>query len=210
MTEAAAPEEVTIIAVDRTALAKLKSEWTEMLAAYKDVPCDSLEAKAQWVEWRNHVHDIITGNETDRTDLTRPINAELRTLNTWFKESVAPAVAFKELANAKVEAFELAQDAAAKAAREAAQLAAQTGDDEAVYEALAAIPEQEKVEGNSTRFSWEPTVVDFAKLDDSYKLADLKKLKLFAGIHGKSDVAPVLPGVTFTRKAKSQPTGSRK
>jgi hypothetical protein len=203
-------ETTVLVPVDRTALAKFSAEWRTHLTEFADVPCTSDEEAAWWTAWRNSSHDALTAQDTERKETTGPLYTEFTTINGWYKEESAPALEFKKLANEKLSGYALAQEAAAKAAREAAQLAAQTGDDEAVYEALSAIPNIEKAEGSSTRFGWEPTVVDFAQLDDAYKLADTKKLKAFAALHGKSDVAPVLAGVTFARVAKSQPTGSRK
>jgi hypothetical protein len=203
--------EETLVPVDRSALARLEQDWSGVLKAYKEVPCDSPDALLQWVDWRNHAHGVLKEHEVERTDVTKPINVDLRRINKWFKDGAASLTAFKKLANEKIEAYELAQEAAAVAGRLAAQVAAATGDDEAVYDALAAIPDQTKTSGNSVRMVWEAEVFEVDLLPEEWTQRVVREdviatyLKTFEG----RDTIPGMAGIRFKRVAKARPVGSR-
>lgn len=199
-----------IVPVDRTALARFGETWKDHLNSARDVPCSSPEEAEWWTAWRNAAHDALQAHDGERKEASGPYYNDFTVINKWFGTSGLPATELKNLANEKLAAFALEQEAASKAAAARAQLAAEAGDEDAVYEALAAIPDVQRTEGNSLRMGWTIEVVDEAAVNRAFTSFDEKKFrKAYPGLD-KMDVAPEAPGLKFTRTARAQPTGRRK
>lgn len=204
-----------LVPVDRHELATFKQDWTARLEEYKEIPCTDAEQAGWWTMWRNHAHEQLQARDEERKAVSGPYYNDFTTINKWFKDTGISATQFKELANKKLESYELAREAASQAAVAAAQLAAESGDEDAVYEALAAIPDVQRTDGNTNQFYWEVDEIDLDAMkthptSQAYLMVDTKKL---AGVGraaaASNNPAPSIPGVTWKRSAKSKPTGKR-
>ncbi len=204
-------ETATLVPVDRHALAGFNGEWTLKLSEFADVPCTSPDEEAWWVEWRNHVHTELTRLDAERKEVTGPLDREKKLIDGWYKADRAPAERFKELANKKLGAYALAQDAAATAAQQAATAALASGDNDAVVDALAAIPDIQKAAGNSTRLEWVWEVENIDQVPAMYtrKVIDDAAVQAYVDRMGDGHY-PMMPGIRFTKVAKVRPTGRRK
>lgn len=193
--------------VDGTALNLHLAHWKDALAKFAELPCETEAQEVMWGKWLSQAQDTIKNLETDRKSEVEPFNKEVTAINGHYRTSRAPAEAFKELAKEKLAASALARQLAEDAALAAAALASKAGDSEAVYEALASVPDTVKVAGAATRFEYQATVVDFAALSDSFKLADDKKLKAHANLGGEPSP---LSGVVFNKVAVVAARGGKK
>lgn len=208
-------ETTALVPVDRTQLSKFESEWKAYLAEFAEVPCGSAEEAAWWTAWRNEVHEQLTARDGERKEVTGPLYREYTTINGWYNNTGTPAAEFKALANKKLSDYALAQEAASTAAAAAAELAAQAGDEDAVYEALASIPDVQKLDGNTMFMGWEvdefdPEVMAANGTAKLYLVLDTKSIARLLKAAGSQAHPPVLAGVKFKRVARSQPTGKRK
>lgn len=202
----------TLVPVDRHELTTLEQQWADSLQAYKEVPCESPLALETWVTWRNHAHEAIKEHESTRLEVTGPLNKDIRRINKWFKAGTASLRAFKELANERIEAYELKLDREAAAKRLEATQAAAAGDHEAVYDALAAVPDQTKTAGNSVRMVWSAQVDDVSQLPAQWTrtVANEETIVEYLKMHEDKDFIPPVPGLSFVRVAKARPVGRRK
>lgn len=200
-------EKKAAVILNNGVLTQHLNHWTDALAKFAELPCETEAQELMWGKWLSASQDTIKTLEDARKKDVGPFNDVVSEINADYRTHRAPAEAFKALAKEKIGACQLARQLAADAAQEAARLAAQAGDSEAVYEALAAVPDTVKVAGAATRFEYQATVVDFAALDDSFKLADDKKLKAYANLGGEP--AP-LPGVVFNKVAVVAARGGKK
>jgi hypothetical protein len=198
---------VAILDIDHTRLEASRQEWQSILEAYRDLPCSTLEEEDQWADWLNAAHAVVKAAEAERLSKTGPINAELKATAAAYNESVAPAVAFKALAAEKLAAAKHARKLAEEAARAAAQLAAQAGDSEGVYAALATVgAANEKISGTTGRTVVTVEVVDINLVDRALLILDEKKALALYKLTGGQPV----PGLKFTTTTKVQPTGRAK
>ncbi len=200
---------IVTVDIDADQLTTTFDSWREALAAYSELPCETEADEEFWNEWLTSCQDTIKFYETERKEKVGPLNDEVSCVNKQYKDSLEPTQAFKVLAKAKIAGAHERRALAATAAKQAAQLAAHAGDSEAVYAALAALPDDVKGTGSSARFTWEPTVVDFAALPDVYKLPNVKELAAYGKAYSKHDFAPNIPGVAWKKIAVVSAKGTR-
>jgi hypothetical protein len=197
----------TILPVDRHALNNTHATWQNILEAYAALPCGTLEEEDMWADWMNAAHIAAKILETERKGLTGPIDKELKTIAGYFTHAAAPALAFKELASTKIAAARGARQLAAKAAVDEARLAAQAGDTDAVYAALAvSAAGSEKVAGTSARQELTFSVVDISQVPRAFLCLDERLVKA----HLKANPTDSIPGIEHSFNTKIQPAGVRK
>lgn len=205
-------EQTAIAPIDHTRLQGYRSSWGTALASYAEVPCDSAEGEAFWVQVRNAVHDAIQTLETERKEIALPIDRELKALNKTYREAREPAEALKELANKKLAEYAVAIEATRNAALVAATDAAKAGDTAQVSEALAVAAEAHTTaSGNTVRYSWKWSVEDVSQLPGLYTKVVANEDAIAEYISRLDEgFYPHLPGVKFERVAAVRPTGKRK
>jgi hypothetical protein len=160
-----------------------------------------------WADWMNAAHKAAKDLETERKDLTGPLDKELKTIAGYFKEAAEPALAFKALAASKIAAARDARQLAAKAAVDEARLAAQAGDTQAVYAALAvSAAGSDKVAGTSARQELTFSVVDISQVPRAFLSVDERLVKA----HFKANPTDSIPGIEHSFNTKIQPAGVRK
>ena len=197
----------SIDTIDRHQLAVIRDTWQKALDQFTLLPCDA-STQATWSEWQNHCQLALRAIEEDRTEITKPINASLRAVNSQFKTTTAPLEAFKALCGEKIGAYQLELDNQARAARQDAALAAQNADQVAYDVAISQLSAPaEKPAQTRVSFSWVPETVDLQTLDRTYVMADMTKLTGLGKLNKDSDNPPVVAGVTWKRVASAAPTG---
>lgn len=138
-----------------------------------------------------------------RQQATRPMYAAIKTIEGWFRPLVnALEDAEVSLKNA-MGRYRLEQNARELAARDAARLAATTGDAPALVTALttASHAAQAPAGRASVSLAWHATSVNSALLPREYLVADMPRIQALARAH-KGDAPPVLAGVTFERVSR--------
>jgi hypothetical protein len=200
-------EAASIVAVDRHRLAETEAQWRAGVAELAALQFETLEQE-QWGGAKlKEVQALFNTYEAERTELTKPMNAQLREVNAAFKPVLSALEEAKSVLATKLSDAATARGRLAAAQREAAVLAAQAGDTAGCQQALAAIADDVKVAGVATVWSWDYAVADFAVLSDAFKAVNDKTLKDLCKAFKDKETAPVVPGVTFTRSAKVQPAG---
>ena len=198
-----------IVAVDRTRLEAARTYWTDVLAAVKDLPCETPDQKQWWADQLTAAQGVLKSLDAEREELVRPLIDDKARIDGLYRAARQPAEQAKDLIKTKLAGFEERLALAQRAAQEAARLAAQAGDTEACTAALAAIPEAVQATGASTQWEWVPSVLDAALVPDTFKVVDESALKRYAKAYAKQDVIPAVPGVVFERKAKISARGGK-
>jgi hypothetical protein len=195
--------------INKHELRLIREQWQLALEDFQKLACDD-STEPSWSEWLAHVQVAINELEGDRTELTKPLNAQLKKVNDIFRETKAPLEAFKALAKAKLAELALERDNAARRLREAAALAAQAGDTAAVSEALGELVEAPTATaGVRTSYSWEPIVVDANLVPREYLVVDVDALREIGKINAQDDYVEPIPGIQWRRVVKTSPVGRR-
>lgn len=201
----------TVDPVDRTALAK-RGAWADnSLAALRELRLTTPEQE-QWAAGKLQlVQAELVANEADRTAVTGPINKDLKRINGEYKPVTDKLEEMKTLLKAMISAAASARLDAQEAARLAAVAAATSGDSAGCSAALAAIPEDVKLDGAGTKFVWVVASCDVSKMDPDYLSPNLGRILAFAKAHTGDD-APQMAGVVFERQAVTRvnPKGKTK
>ncbi len=187
-----------VVAYDRAPLVQAQTEWKEALAAWAEYGCDTLEDEDNWSAALVEVQDVWKQIEAVRTEQTGPLDKELKGLNKEFREYQAPLLEFKALATKMLSAARARRDAAERQAKLLVAQAAASGDEDATFDALAAVPETAKVAGTRTVYKWEFEVTDEAKIERRFMVFDEDLAKQFvAKAYGTKDSKTiVMPGFT--------------
>lgn len=195
--------------VNHGALAQHITHWKDALKKFETLPCESEAEEAQWGLWVSKAQDTIKTLEDERKSLVSPFNEVVGEINADYREAREAPEAFKELGKKKLGDCALRRKLAADAAHEAMRLAAQAGDADAVYEALALVPEDVKVKGASTTFTWEAFDCDVALMEPQFLMPDESALKTYIKAFKGAEPA-ARPGVKFRQVANTAARGSRK
>ena len=189
--------------IDALAVAKLQREAEADAPVYLAVTCTTAED----YEFADALLTALVQREDAavamRKSATVPLYGVIRTVESWFKpwlNALAPAKAHlkKEMG-----AYRVRQEAAEREARELAAQAAETGDAEALVEALTVATEiaAPTAARATTRFAWQVKRIAEDMLPDEYWTPDMAKINAAAKAAGSSDEAPIIPGVIFERVA---------
>lgn len=197
--------------VDHGVLATHITHWKDALKQFELLPCETEEQEAQWGMWVSKAQDTIKTLEDERKLKVGPFNEVVSDINADYREAREPAESFKELGKKKLGDCALRRKLAADAAHEAMRLAAQAGDADAVYEALALVPEDVKVKGASTTFTWEldEDAVELDLVPVVFLAVNPDQVKKYIkGFKGAEPAA--VPGLKFRQVANTAARGSRK
>jgi hypothetical protein len=139
-----------------------------------------------------------------RGSVTGPLYSVIRTVEAWFKPMLDAVAPVEKHLRGTMGAYRVRLAELEREAREAAAVAAETGDAEALIEALevasdAAAP---VVATSTTAFYWTVERVVEGMLPDQYWIVDHASLNAIAKSAGSSDEAPIVPGVIFKRMAR--------
>jgi hypothetical protein len=199
--------EDTVLPIDRAALAVTRKGWEDSLEAYKNVPAASL-SNEQWNECLQMAHAAFKQLEGERTELTRPLDRDLKAINREFKTAQAPMVALKELCGAKLGELAEAARVAAEDAKRLQATHAATGTDEQLLDALAArqtaVLATKAPEGARIVRRWVPVVTSPLQVPREYLEVNMKALEQLGR---DSQDAPEVMGVSWRLETKAQPTG---
>lgn len=185
--------------IDRTKLAKRVTWAEESASALAQLPALP-EHETWWDSKLSLVHAALKEHEADRTEVTGPINKELKRINGEFKPGTDRLEALKDLIKGKLGAIKLARLEAQEATRLAAVAAAAAGDAAGCSEALAAIPEDVVLEGSTGGFMWVAVVEDFTALPDFYKIQNDIVIDAHINCTPKGEEPKPIPGIKFERR----------
>ena len=203
-------EKTSIIAVDIAGLAVIAGQWTEMLAAAQQLPCDTADQRAWWAEWLDKAHHAGKALEEERQELVRPLIDDKARVDAVFKAASAPALQMKDLAKSKIAAYEEAFQARQTALLLAARTAVAAGDTDAAQTALGALGEVSETNGASVAWEWVPTIVNALEVPREWCEPSVGLFKQHCKQHAKSDVIPPVPGIKFERRAVISKRGGTK
>lgn len=197
-------------AYDNTALARHQTYWADALAQLADLPCESAEQEAWWAENLNKAQHTFNAIDAERDALVRPLNAEVKDINLAHKPVLTLLEQCKALIASKLSDAATARGRLAGAARGDAAALALAGDSAGCQAALASIPDDLRVEGIATVWSWRVVSTNIEAMSKSFLLPDDKALAAVCKAFKDREDAPVLDGVVFERVAKVQPRGGVK
>lgn len=191
--------------IDRHALEGTKRKWAAALAALETAPCTTAN-EAEWAAWAAAAQTALREIEDSRTEITKPVNAELRQINAYFRGVAEPPESVKTLVKRRLAGLALERDAAARAER-AAALAAQTAP-EAPAPIVAPEPEAPPPAAGIRRsLTWTPVVVDAAAVPREWLGVDIDRLVELGHKERDLDVPTAIPGIEWRREASVSATG---
>ncbi len=187
-----------VVAYDRKPLVEAQAEWKEALTSWAEYSCETLEDEDNWSEAVGSAQAVFKKIEDERIKQTGPLAKELKGLNKEFREYQAPLVAFKELGSKVLSAARARRDEAERAAKALVAQAAAEGDEDATFDALAAVPETAKVDGTRTTYKWEMEITDISKVERKFLSFDHIAARTFMAkaYDSKSSQTIVMPGFT--------------
>jgi hypothetical protein len=137
-----------------------------------------------------------------RKRATGPMYAGIREVESWFKPLLDTLQQVERHLKGGISSYRVALEKTERAAREAAAVAAETGDSTALVAALeASTAAAAPPPGRATaRMVWEPTAADAKLVPREYMTVDWSALKI-AGKNAGDGPAPEIAGVAFERRA---------
>src|SRR5512142_650141 len=123
--------------------------YTPVVASLKSFKITTPEARALINEQLVAVKTLNKELETERTSVTKPMNAALKVVNGWFKPRQTLLTAVEDACKDAIWRYDRALQAEQQRQLTAAAEAYQAGNTEAAAEALAAIPDVPVVAGTS-------------------------------------------------------------
>lgn len=196
-----------VVAYDRKPLLAAATEWRIALLSWSEFACETLEDEDSWSEALGAVQAAYKKIEDERIKQTGPLDKEVKALNKEFREYQLPLTEFKALASKTLSAARARRDEAERQAKLLVAAAADEGDEDATFEALAAVPEKAKVSGTRTTYVWEHEIIDESKIPASVKTFDEKRANMFLSLNGEGTQ---IPGVVSRRVAKVSTNGRSK
>jgi hypothetical protein len=140
-----------------------------------------------------------------RKSATVPLYGVIRTIESWFKPVVSTLEAGEASLKRAMGSWRLACADAERAAREAAAVAAESGDAGALVEALqvaTAIQAAPAAGRATTRFVWAVKRIAADLVPSDWLVPDVARIEALAKATPGDGPAPVVPGVIFERVAQ--------
>jgi hypothetical protein len=137
-----------------------------------------------------------------RKSATGPMYVAVKTVEAWFRPLVTALEASERALKTGMGAYRLACAEREREARELAAKAAETRDAGALVEALTVATEAgAKPQGKATaRYVWAVESCNLPAMSREFLVPDMPALETLARTH-KGDEPPIVPGVTFVRRA---------
>jgi len=138
-----------------------------------------------------------------RTSATGPLYKATKTIESWFAPYLGALTGLEVLLKGGMGTYRLAQAEREREAREAAAVAADADDSEALTEALTVAAEAAQAPAGraSVGFEWRVARIVEDLLPREWWTPNTKRIDAHAKAH-KGDDPPVIPGVVFERVAK--------
>ncbi len=201
--------EESLVAIDKAQLTKCQSSWTDTLAQYKKINWQSL-SKEQWNEALQSAHQAVKQLEADRTELTKPLNRDLKMVNDTFRPVKQAVDDFKTFCSEQLSQWarhdkQLQEETARQLAEQLAQETPNAGQLESALVAKALATETAApTQGTRVSTRWVPEVVDLAAVPVQYLSVDIAAL---TKLGRASKTQPNVPGIRWTELVETKVTG---
>lgn len=195
--------------IDRHAIETRLADWRGTIATLASFEPETPAQEAWLSQVLETAQVALKATDAERTEITKPILESKRNVDEAFKPLLDVLAQVKQLCSTKLSVLAQRRLAAQQEALRLAAEAASDGNMEAASEALVAAQPAERVSASRETEGWDFEVVDFAKLDDSYKLVDDKALKALCKAHAKKTQPPKVDGVVFKRTVSVTAAGKR-
>lgn len=192
------------VRVDMTApeVAALQTDAEALAASLHGLTIDTPE---EYTQVDAFLVDVVRRKDAAlamRRSATGPMREAVATVEGWFRPVVRALEAAEGALKGALGAYRLALDNAAREAREAAAVAAETGDAPALLAALADATTVAPTGAATATFRWAVACIDAEAVPREFLCVDRAKLDALAKGAPADGPAPVVAGVAFERVAR--------
>jgi len=191
--------QVAVDATDRDSALQKAEEAKEVLAGFQDFEIDCEDDLVLATECLKDVKRAAKEITAQKEAATKPMNAALVQVRSWFKPALDVLESTERLIKHKIEGYHVRVAKEAREAMEAMALASQAGDFDAAHEASKGIVIAPKIAGLSTTQVWDYEITDLSKVPREFLTLDHSAVRL----HLKAKEPKPIAGLKFFLKGRT-------
>lgn len=204
MTEAANAEKVEIIldSDKRDDVQEKAKEAEEYLAGFEDFYIENEGDLEVAVECLKEVKTNFKQIKSEQELATKPMNAALKQVRSWFKPALDVLTRTEVLLKMKVSNYHLLVEERSRKAMEEAATASAEGNFDAAHDAAKNIVAAPQSKGVSVSRYYDYEIEDMSKVPRRYLAVDHSAVKIHIKKAGKSQPEDI-PGIKFVEKSRT-------